>query len=131
MEGTEPNADTEVQVKLQYKLDGSDWKDYESGGSKTLTAANGWTCTWDNLPVQHRGGSIQAYRVVEVSETGGYVQLPSEMDAGLGADETTFYYNFKLINAETTSFTVEKEWNPGCGNPVGHDGQSRTVPHNR
>ena len=109
--GTEPNADTEVQVKLQYKLDGRDWKDYESGGSKTLTAANGWTCTWDNLPVQHRGGSIQAYRVVEVSETGGYVQLPSEMDAGLGADETTFYYNFKLINAETTSFTVEKEWN--------------------
>ena len=115
--GTEPNADTEVQVKLQYKLDGSDWKDYESGGSKTLTAANGWKCTWDNLPVQHRGGSIQAYRVVEVSETGGYVQLPSEMDAGLGADETTFYYNFKLINAETTSFTVEKEWNPAAETP--------------
>ena len=104
--------DEQVEVKLQYKLADGDWQDYgETGGYATLTGS-GWTHTWEKLPVDLDGGKVEAYRVVEVSGPDDYVQLPSQETAQL-EDGENYHYTFKLINAETTSFTVEKNWRLG------------------
>ena len=72
------------------------------GSSETLTAANGWSATWTNLPIASDGAQY-VYDVVETSAGVGYTsETTGDMDAG-----------FTITNTHTpltTEITVTKQW---------------------
>ena len=111
-----------VTFRLEYTLDGTNWDTVDflgDGASAELIAneGNDWTVTWTTLPsnfVDKEGvvRNIKNYRVVEPNRDGsqGWVQVDViEPDENLTRSKI---YTYTFYNSVTTSYSVEKVWNP-------------------
>lgn len=103
-----------VTFQLQYMTETTSWTQatfLNGQEEKAANASNSWTVRWDDLPeTDNSGSSITGYQVVEVSGS-GWVQIGEPKvipDESTGT--TTYYYTF--TNSVTTSYSVEKRWNP-------------------
>ena len=105
-----------VTFQLQYKTDTSDWKKVDflgDGASAELIAneGNNWTVTWTTLPSTLSNGTpIAGYRVVEVTDD-GWVQIGVIEPDFMGLSRS-ITYKYTFTNSVTTSYSVEKVWNP-------------------
>ena len=105
-----------VTFQLQYKTDTSDWKKVDflgDGASAELiaNAENEWTVKWTTLPsTLSNGKPIAGYRVVEVTDD-GWVQIGVTEPDFMGLSRS-ITYEYTFTNSVTTSYSVEKVWNP-------------------
>ena len=105
-----------VTFQLQYKTADTDWQMVDflgDGASAELIAneGNNWTVTWTTLPSTLSNGTpIAGYRVVEVTDD-GWVQIGVTEPDFMGLSRS-ITYEYTFTNSVTTSYSVEKVWNP-------------------
>lgn len=88
---------TEIQVKLQYKGENTDWKDV-TDGTYTLTSADSWKKTISDLP------AVYEYKIVELNVPNGWeVQ---ETDTAKKGDLNASITNKQQVG----SLEINKEW---------------------
>lgn len=103
------NATGETIWGLTDFLSGSQWK-------KTANAGNNWTVSWNDLPETDKAGNaVTGYRVAEEAGS-GWVQIEEPVITHDDATGTTTY-SYTFANSITTSYSVEKVWQPST--PVG------------
>lgn len=101
-----------VTVELQQKVgEDGQWTTYRE---ITIDAANGWTFTWENLPMLKDGKEV-TYQVVEKAfSPDTYINIHNDMSKDEDADAVTYTFT----NVAPTAFTVEKKW-VGTDDPSG------------
>ncbi|MBR2131713.1 MAG: Cna B-type domain-containing protein, partial [Oscillospiraceae bacterium] len=90
----------------------------------TLSNANGWKYTWDNLPKYHEDGVTPiVYGVEEAYKSGYHAQIQSITPTGGG-------FAFRITNIpldKETSLTVKKEWDEGMGSNLDYQQAQVTI----
>lgn len=113
-----------VTFQLQYMTETTGWTQatfLNGQEEKAANASNSWTVRWDDLPeTDNSGSSITGYQVVEVSDS-GWVQI-EEPEISYDEANGTTTYSYRFTNSVTTSYSVEKMWNP-----VGEAAQAVTL----
>lgn len=108
-----PNRPASIDVELYYRVEGSngEWTKYDT---KTLSTANNWTYTWNNMPKEG-----YEYKVHEVGEKdgkfGNYITAYSG-DGGLltkNPNDETFSGTITNSSSPSTYITVNKAWDDG------------------
>ena len=90
----------------------------------TLSKANNWKYTWDNLPKYHEDGVTPIVYGVEEAYKSGYhatIQLITPTGSG---------FAFQITNTpldKETSLTVKKEWDEGMGTDVDYQQEQVTI----
>ena len=107
-----PNRPASIDVELYYRAAGSndEWTKYDT---QTLSTANNWTYTWNNMP---KDG--YEYRVQEVGEENGkfgnYRVEYSGTDGMLSqSSDGTFSGTITNSGSPSTYITVTKKWDDG------------------
>ena len=110
---------TSVTFQLQYSYTNASgvtvWEDADflSDGQweQIANEGNNWTVRWEDLPeTDGDGNKVTAYQVVEKPGT-GWVQMAEPVITHDDTNGTTTY-SYTFTNSITTSYSVEKEWNP-------------------
>lgn len=89
---------TEIQVKLQYKGENTDWKDV-TDGTYTLTSADGWKKTISDLP------AVYEYKIVELNVPNGW-EVQETADTAKQGDLNASITNKQQVG----SLEINKEW---------------------
>jgi len=93
------------QIKVQLKRDGAVYD------TVTLTEENGWTHTWEDLPVYQSGSKTQSvYEVTETTDLTGYTK---EKNGTVGSLTVQNPASANLVNKhdpETLSVSAQKVW---------------------
>ena len=98
-----------VTATLSAKAGKADYGLGDVGLTQTLSA-DGWNCTWNNLPVKNAAGDAISYTVTEGDAPEGYSKTQGSDTHELVADDTT---SFSLENTHTPgtiSVTASKTW---------------------
>lgn len=89
---------TEIQVKLQYKGENTDWTDV-TDGTYTLTSADGWKKTISDLP------AVYEYKIVELNVPNGW-EVQETADTAKQGDLNASITNKQQVG----SLEINKEW---------------------
>lgn len=89
---------TEIQVKLQYKGENTDWTDV-TDGTYTLTSADGWKKTISDLP------AVYEYKIVELNVPNGW-EVHETADTAKKGDLNASITNKQQVG----SLEINKEW---------------------
>ena len=85
------------------------------GDPVNLTAENGWTYFWKDLPEKDENGNNYEYTVKESSVPDGFYNTNN----GVGVvDEKGFTHTITNIKSDVTTISVEKKWLNADGTPV-------------
>ncbi|MDY5662113.1 MAG: Cna B-type domain-containing protein [Coriobacteriales bacterium] len=103
------NLRAPVTATLSAKAGNADYSLGTVDLDQTLSA-DGWDCTWNNLPVADAAGNKLAYTVAEGDVPEGYTKTQGSDTHELVAGQTTSFSLENTHTPETTTVTATKNW---------------------
>ena len=108
-DGNRDNLRAPVTATLSAKAGNADYSLGTVDLDQTLSA-DGWDCTWNNLPVADAAGNKLAYTVAEGDVPEGYTKTQGSDTHELVAGQTTSFSLENTHTPETTTVTATKNW---------------------
>ncbi|MDD5893777.1 MAG: Cna B-type domain-containing protein, partial [Coriobacteriaceae bacterium] len=109
-DGNRDNLRAPVTATLFAKAANADYGLGAIALTQTLSA-DGWDCTWNNLPVADAAGNKIEYTVAEGDAPQGYEKTKGSDTHELVAGQTTSFSLENTHTPETTTVTATKNWN--------------------